>query len=534
MYHLLIGLLSFFVNTSQSDLQDTIVLSDSLTSFNHKQADDKYRRLTSVYDAVWSDNDQVLYEKGDEFPVNTDTSFDQILPDVATFSDRSFIAIWEDFFGISGRIMRSNSSEIISQFTVSLPSSILDYAGSVSSFSNDQFVVCWAAIDGISSVVRLQLFYKNATRIGIPIDVASYPNGDPIHTAIVTFASGEFAVAWSATGGSDTNSYGVYTQVFANNGTALGAILQANNYTTMAQQVPRLTAIPSTRNYVVTWESEAQDTSGFGTYATVISLDQQIIVSEFLVATSITDNQVSPNVVAFSDASFLIGWDSYDTTLGEYLFLGQFFYRNGTKKGLPFTILGTRGKTFHSNFNPIYAEENPPSIQVLANNQFLVVFHNTTSGNADVYGQIFSSEGNRLGTTFLINDHLPGDQAYPFVDASSDNCIIVLWTTDGQDGDGQGIYGKSFSLGTASPTISPTDNPTLNPTLGTTSPSLSPTLPSLSPTSNPSTSPSINPTFGPSLSTTSHPSTSPSINPTFGPSLSPTSHPSASPSINPT
>ena len=67
------------------------------------------------------------------------------------------------------------------------------------------------------------------------------------------------------------------------------------------------------------------------------------------------------------------------------------------------------------------------------------------SGNG-VYQQVYGAGGNAVGSETLVNSYTAGNQAPLKVTALSDGGWVVTWNSNGQDGDGDGIYQKVFHL----------------------------------------------------------------------------------------
>ncbi|HJP21681.1 MAG TPA: hypothetical protein QF861_08995, partial [Alphaproteobacteria bacterium] len=61
-----------------------------------------------------------------------------------------------------------------------------------------------------------------------------------------------------------------------------------------------------------------------------------------------------------------------------------------------------------------------------------------------VYAQRYDSSGNAAGDEFQVNTYATNDQKYPSVAALSDGGFVVAWTSDGQDGSGHGIYAQRY------------------------------------------------------------------------------------------
>jgi len=49
-----------------------------------------------------------------------------------------------------------------------------------------------------------------------------------------------------------------------------------------------------------------------------------------------------------------------------------------------------------------------------------------------------------LGPEFRVNDFITGDQRYPGVAADAAGNFVVVWATDGQDGDGAGVFARRY------------------------------------------------------------------------------------------
>jgi len=78
---------------------------------------------------------------------------------------------------------------------------------------------------------------------------------------------------------------------------------------------------------------------------------------------------------------------------------------------------------------------------------FIVVwqsFMQDGSGNG-VFGQRFGPTGLPLGTEFRVNSYLPGDQDRAAVASDGAGNFVVVWSSAGQDGSGDGVFGQRYS-----------------------------------------------------------------------------------------
>ena len=87
-----------------------------------------------------------------------------------------------------------------------------------------------------------------------------------------------------------------------------------------------------------------------------------------------------------------------------------------------------------------------PTAAVNEDGSFVVVW--STSGLApskgDVVGRRFNAAGSQIGGEFLVNIHTSDYQFLPRIAAAADGSFAVVWTSGGQDGDGDGVFAQRF------------------------------------------------------------------------------------------
>jgi hypothetical protein len=77
--------------------------------------------------------------------------------------------------------------------------------------------------------------------------------------------SGNFVVAWQGGAFAGPSGYDIIGQRYASSGTPLGSEFRVNTFTTDAEVFPAVAA-DSAGNFVVVWESQAQEGVSFGIY----------------------------------------------------------------------------------------------------------------------------------------------------------------------------------------------------------------------------------------------------------------------------
>jgi hypothetical protein len=240
-------------------------------------------------------------------------------------------------------------------------------------------------------------------------------------------------VAWESRG-QDGSDWGVYGQRFDPNGGKVGSEFQVNTWTTGYQGQPSITSLPN-GGFVVVWQSYGQDGSDWGVYGQRFDPNGNKVGSEFQVNTSKAFDQGHPSITSLSNGGFVVVSRSYGQDGSDFGVYGQRFDSNGNKVGSEFRV-----NTWTTN------EQSNPSITSLSNGGFVVVWTSDGQDGSDygVYGQRFDSNGNKVGYEFRVNTWTTDFQGVPSITSLSNGGFVVVWTSDGQDGSGDGVYGQRF------------------------------------------------------------------------------------------
>src|SRR5437867_462885 len=212
---------------------------------------------------------------------------------------------------------------------------------------------------------------------GAEFRVNSYTTGSQSGPAVASDANGNFVVVWTDV--RDGSIIGLEGQRFNAAGTPLGSDFQVNSYTTSYQRSPAV-ASDQNGNFVVAWESYAQDGSLYGIFGRRFDSAGTPQGSEFRVNSYTTFGQVAPRVASDAGGDFVVVW---------------------------------------------YA------------------FGQEASGTG-VFGQRFDASGAPRGGEFHVNSYTTGYQSAPLVASDASGRFVVVWTDDGQDGSNSGSFGQRF------------------------------------------------------------------------------------------
>ncbi len=335
---------------------------------------------------------QILYAQvsyNQEFRINTYTSNHQDWPDICNFNDSSFIACWTSEQDDSG------------------------------SSAND---------------IYGQLFNNVGIKIGNEFRINSYTIGGQDKPNAGNLIDGGFVVSWESYG-QDGDGNGIFAQICNKDGSLRGEEFQVNTYTKSYQKLQRVSGL-SDGKFIICWASSEQDGSGDGVYGQIFNSDGSQYGNEFQVDTYYEFGQTSPSVSKINDDKFLIVWESYFPDERQYEIFAQMYNNNGEKLGDKFNVNSYTDK-FQIN----------PDVCYISNGNFIVCWQSATQDGSSngIYAQLFNSTGDKIGSEISVNTYTNSSQENPSVSMLDDGKFIICWMSMNQDGDDYGIYGQLFN-----------------------------------------------------------------------------------------
>ncbi|MCA9519428.1 MAG: hypothetical protein KC609_00580, partial [Myxococcales bacterium] len=87
-----------------------------------------------------------------------------------------------------------------------------------------------------------------------------------------------------------------------------------------------------------------------------------------------------------------------------------------------------------------------PTLTRLQNGNVLASWdlHTKRRVKSEVMARLFSNRARPLGPAFVVNTYRKGNQVRPTVAALPHGAFAIAWQSDGQDGDGAGVYCQRF------------------------------------------------------------------------------------------
>ena len=209
---------------------------------------------------------------GAEFQVNSYTSAEQTIASVASDASGNFVVVWGSYGqdgsgrGIFGRRFNAANVPQGAEFRVNSYTTNFQSFPHVALDANGNVVVVWEnGQDGSASGISGQRYNALGVAQGGEFQVNSYTTNRQANPRVSSDPGGNFVVVWASGGGQDGSLYGVFGQRFDAAGSPQGTEFRVNTYTSGNQYVNGV-ASDASGNFVVVWQSNAQDGSNQGIF----------------------------------------------------------------------------------------------------------------------------------------------------------------------------------------------------------------------------------------------------------------------------
>jgi hypothetical protein len=380
---------------------------------------------------------------GPEFRVNAFTTGNQGLASVAADGAANLVVVWTggssqdgSSYGIFGQRYAGGGSPQGPEFRVNTYTTNSQYRGVVAADFSGRFLVVWesTAQDGSGRGIFGQRYDGVGVPRGTEFRVNTYTTNDQYGPAVTASLFGGFVVLWHSNG-QDGSGFGVFGQRYDASGVPLGPEFRVNSFTPGNQFYPSAGA-DSSGGFVVSWSSLGQDGSGYGIFGQRYASSGSPLGPEFRVNTYTTASQSVSAAASDASGDFVIVWASQNQDGSAYGIFGQRFASSGAPLGTEFRV-----SSYTTNTQFI------PSVSADSFGNFVVVWQSAgQDGSTDgIFGQRFQSSGAPLGPEFRVNSYTTSQQVAPIVAADPSSDFVVVWNSNGQDGQGSGVFGQRFA-----------------------------------------------------------------------------------------
>ena len=217
-----------------------------------------------------------------EFQVNGFTTSEQRRPGIGITPGGDFVIAWQSLqdnsdLGVFARRFTSSGVALAGEFQVNVRTVYYQGDPSVAVDGDGDFIVAWTSYTE-SSIALLDILARRYSSAGASLGgefhVNVFTDFYQFGPAVRAEADGDFVVAWQSAG-QDGSVYAIIGRRFASAGTPTTAEFQINSYTSLTQARPAVAS--SGVDFVVAWQSAAQDGGDYGIFAqrftTPIELD---------------------------------------------------------------------------------------------------------------------------------------------------------------------------------------------------------------------------------------------------------------------
>jgi hypothetical protein len=304
----------------------------------------------------------------------------------------------------------------------------------VATDSQGNYVVTWASAgqDGSGWGVYAQRYSATGAPLGGEFRVNTTTLSDQTSPSVAMDANGDFVVVWQSNA-EDGSGWGIYGQRYSSSGAAQGGEFRIN-VTTAGDQTSPSVAMSTTGDFVVAWASASQDGSGLGVYARRYSASGAAQGSEFRVNTTTAGDQTAPSVAMGIAGDFVVAWQSSGQDGSGWGIYAQRYSASGAAQGGEFRINTTTA-----------GDQVSPSVAVDLSGNFAVAWASYGQDAAKswgIYERAYNVFGTALGGEVLVNTTTAGDQVGPSASFDAGGNVLVTWASSGQDGSGWGVYGQ--------------------------------------------------------------------------------------------
>jgi len=278
---------------------------------------------------------------GAEFRVNAHVADAQIGSAIAALADGGFVVSWASYgqdgesYGIYAQRYDANGAASGGEFRANTYTTADQSQTALAALADGGFVVSWSSWqDGDGYGIYAQRYLASGANIDAEFRVNTYTTGFQTKSCIAALAGGGFVVAWQSDG-QDGDNNGIYAQRYDADGVAQGAEFGVNTYKAYAQAAPAIAALAD-GGFVIAWQSYAQDGADYlyGIYAQRYDADGAAVGTEFLVNTWTALSQFEPAIAALADGGFIVSWNSDGQDGSGYGIYAQRYDAAGNPVGL--------------------------------------------------------------------------------------------------------------------------------------------------------------------------------------------------------
>lgn len=359
-----------------------------------------------------------------EFGVAGGLAGDQVQPQVAVRASGGFV-VWEDNatdgsgLGVSARRLDGSLSGALSAFRVNVTGAQDQNRPQVALLNNGGAVFVWQG--GRQSFQRIYARFLggDGTWATGEVLVNAFTNFAQNSPAVATLTGGEVVAVWSSL---NQEAVDGHLGVYGQRLSATGGKLGGEfrvNVTTAFNQRSPAIAPLSDGRFVVMWIGEQQRFENSVDVYARLYTAGGVAASGEILINSGTNVCANPSVAPSSDGGFMVSWMQKDTQVRSNSW--DVFTR-------PFSGNGFGGVTRRVNTH-VFGDQLAPKVSVSGSDYLVVWTSMGQDGSREgIYGQFLRSDGSLAGGEVRINTTTVSQQIHPTVASDGSGRFIALWT----------------------------------------------------------------------------------------------------------
>jgi len=310
--------------------------------------------------------------------------------------------------------------------------------------------------------------------------------GNQSHPRVACHVDGSFVVVWESAGQDSDFSSAILIQRFDTLGNPVAGEVQVNTVTALEQRRPDVDALGAGA-FAVAWDSERDLSALTDVFARRFDSSGSPVSGEFQVSTSTTvgaspatdTDQTAAAILGKPDGSFVVAWEralhypdgqglvsSAQRIDASGLFVGGEFdivasasnekpsvsdlggdnliftaheHTNSSPQGVGFRRHDASGPVGSSTF---INDLSQATVAAQADSSFVVAAASTDTTDGEITTELVLPNGVRSFNPQIVNTYTTGDQRWPRIASHPDGGYVLVWESEGQDGDGLGVFGR--------------------------------------------------------------------------------------------
>jgi hypothetical protein len=386
----------------------------------------------------------VVRKAGSEFQVNQTTTGNQRKPSIGADAKGNFVISWDsEFFdgdgqGVVARQFKANGKATSNEIPINTYTTRSQRNAEIGVDARGNFVVTWVSdVGNVDQEIAARRFAADGNYLDLAdiLPVNTYTTKRQSSTQVAMTGEGDFVITWDSEE-QDGSKRGIYAQRFNADGVRQGDEIAVNTTTEGDQSSPRI-AIHENGSFIITWTGENE--SRTNVYAQRFNANGKPQGQEFQINDRNQGYKDLNDIATTADGNFIVTWHGDSQSKDEtYDIFAQIFKPNGTPLTRELVV-----NSFQSG------DQENSAVAVDRQGNFVIAWESNGQSRDetyDVYARRFDANGKPVGREFRLNTFSKNDQHSPSIAMQPQGDFVVTWLSDGQDGDGLGIFAQRFEL----------------------------------------------------------------------------------------